>query len=155
MRRSARALAAVAVTAALSAVALVGPAATPASAHVGTDARLTEFLMAISINGVRAQHGLPPLHFDGALSDSARAWSADMASRRTLAHSRNLASTVSGPWSAVAENVGAGPHPPAIQDYFLSSPIHRANILGNYTRMGIGVVVDRAGTVWVTQRFVR
>ena len=155
MRTFARALAAVALAAAVSAVAVVGPTATPASAHVGTDARLTEALMAISINTVRAQHGLPPLHFDSALSDSARAWSATMAARRTLSHSPNLASTVPGPFSAAAENVGAGAHPPTILDYFLSSSIHRANILGNYTRMGIGVVVDRAGTVWVTQRFVR
>lgn len=154
MRTFARAVAALVAAAAISAVALVAPA-TPASAHVGTDARLTEALMAISINGVRAQHGLPPLHFDAALSDSARAWSGEMAARRTLSHSRTLASTVVGPWTAIAENVGYGPHPPTIQDYFLSSAVHRANILGNYTRMGIGVVVDRTGTVWVTQRFVR
>jgi uncharacterized protein YkwD len=150
MRRFARALAAVVLAAAVSTVALVGPSAAPASAHVGTDPRLTEFLMAVSINGVRAQHGLAPLQFDGALSDSARSWSSQMASRRTLAHSTTLVG-----WSAMAENVGAGTHPPAIQDSFLSSPIHLANVLGNYTHMGIGVVVDRAGTVWVTQRFAR
>lgn len=155
MRSYRRALAAVALAAAVSAVAVVGPAATPASARVTTDARLTEVLMAISINGLRAEHGLAPLHFDGALSDSARAWSGEMAARRTLSHTRSLASTVSGPWTAIAENVGSGPHPPSIQDSFVTSPVHRANLLGNFTRMGIGVVVDQSGTVWVTQRFVR
>lgn len=154
MRRCARALAAVTAAAAMAVVALIGPAATPASAHVGTDARLTEALMAISINTVRAQRGLAPLQVDTALADAARAWSADMAARRTLSHSRTLASTP-GSWTAIAENVGYGPHPPTIMDYFLSSPSHRANILGNYTHMGIGVVVDRGGTVWVTQRFMR
>jgi uncharacterized protein YkwD len=149
-----RALAAIAATAVLSIAAVVAPAA-PASAHVGTDPRLTEALMAISINTARVSHGLPPLQFDGALSDSARAWSGQMAATGTLSHTRTLASTVSGAWTAIAENVGDGPHPPAIQDAFMASPIHRENILGNYTRMGIGVVVDRAGIVWVTQRFVR
>lgn len=151
---SSRALAAMAVTAILSVVGVLAPAA-PASAHVGTDPRLTEFLMGVSINGARANAGLPPLQFDGALSDSARAHSADMAATRTLAHTRSLSSTVSGPWSAIAENVGFGLDPRTIQDYFMASPIHRANILGNYTRMGIGVVVDASGVVWVTQRFVR
>lgn len=146
----ARALAAVLVAAAL---AVVAPAA-PASAHVGTDARLTEFLMAVSINGARAEHGLPPLQFDAAMSDSARTWSAEMASTRTLSHTRTLASTVSGTWTAIGENVGDGVHPPTIQDAFMASPTHRANILGHYSRMGIGVVVDGAGVVWVTQRFM-
>lgn len=150
----ARALAALAVTAVLSVVGVMAPAA-PASAHVGTDPRLTEFLMGVSINGARAQAGLPPLQFDGAMSDSARAWSAQMASTRTLAHTRSLASTVSGPWSAIAENVGYGLDPRTIQDFFMTSSVHRANILGNYARMGIGVVVDSSGVVWVTQRFVR
>ena len=149
MRRYARAFAAVMVASALSAVALIGPAATPASAHVGTDPRVTEFLMALTINGLRAQHGLAPLHFDGALSDSARSWSGSMAGRGSLAHSGFTG------YAASAENVGAGAHPPTIMDYFLASAPHRANILGNYTRMGLGVVVDRNGTVWVTQRFVR
>ena len=155
MRSYTRAVAAVVLAAAVSAVAVAGPAAAPAAAHVNTDARLTEVLMAISINGVRAQHGLPPLHFDGALSDSARTWSGEMAARRTLSHTRTLASTVSGAWTAIAENIGSGPHPPAIQDSFLASAVHRGNILGNFTRMGIGVVVGRDGTVWVTERFVR
>ena len=155
MRTYARAAAVAVAAISMAAIAVVGPGARPAAAHVGTDARLTEALMAISINGVRAQHGLPPLHLDAALSDSAREWSGDMAARHTLAHTRALASTVTGSWTAIAENVAYGPHPPTIQDSLLASPVHRANILGNYTRTGIGVVVDGAGVVWVTQRFVR
>lgn len=151
---SSRALAAAAVTAILAVAGLVAPAA-PASAYVGTDARLTEFLIGVSINGARAGAGLAPLQFDAAQSDSARAHSAEMSATRTLAHTRSLASAVPGPWSALAENVGFGVDSRTIQDFFLSSPVHRANILGNYTRMGIGVVVDASGVIWVTQRFVR
>lgn len=147
----ARALAAASVAATLS---VVAPAA-PAHASIGTDPKLTEALIAISINGTRAAHGLPPLQFDDTLSNSARVWSSQMAATRTLSHTRSLASTVTGPWTVIGENVGEGVHPPAIQDAFVASPTHRANILGNYARMGVGVVVDPAGVVWVTQRFVR
>jgi uncharacterized protein YkwD len=35
----------------------------------------------------------------------------------------------------------------------MASPPHRANILGNYSHMGVGVAIDGSGRVWVTERF--
>jgi uncharacterized protein YkwD len=36
----------------------------------------------------------------------------------------------------------------------MASPPHRANILGNFTHMGVGVVIAN-GRFWVTERFYR
>jgi uncharacterized protein YkwD len=142
----------------VSAGALIVVPAHRAGAAPGTDPVLTEYLVGISINAARARAGLAPLQLDPALSFEARGWSARQAAANRLSHDPNLlaeASLVEPGWTAVAENVGAGQLPPAIQDGFMGSSVHRANILGDYARMGIGAVVDGAGNVWLTERFLR
>src|SRR5207244_2769948 len=50
---------------------------------------------------------------------------------------------------------GFGPSVGSIQNAFINSPPHRANILGDYNRVGIGVVRDSNNTIWVTLDFVK
>jgi hypothetical protein len=55
---------------------------------------------------------------------------------------------------AVAENVGYGPNEPTVHAAFMNSAGHRANILDSrLTEVGVGVVVDAKGRVWVTEVF--
>jgi hypothetical protein len=87
------------------------------------------------------------------LAAVARAQASRMASSGTLSHTPDLSGAVSG-WSAVGENVAEAPSPGAAQQALMSSPAHRANILSTaYTQIGIGVAVDRNGTLWVSEIF--
>ena len=53
------------------------------------------------------------------------------------------------------ENVGFGPDTTALQNAFMNSPPHRANILGDYNRVGVGAAFDGNGTLWVTLDFIK
>ena len=76
-----------------------------------------------------------------------------MAQEYGLAHS-NLNSLVP-PWSGAAENVGRGGSPSGIFGMLKGSPGHRANMLGDYTHVGIGVWMDSNGTIWTAHVFAR
>ncbi len=107
------------------------------------------------VNSARAAHGLPSLAVSSDLAAAARAQAGRMAASRTLAHTPNLGGAVCC-WSALGENVGEGPSATSIETAFMGSTEHRANILsGAYTQVGIGAVVDSAGTLWVSEIFRR
>jgi uncharacterized protein YkwD len=105
------------------------------------------------INALRAANGLSPLTSHGSLDTRARDWSKHMADNGKLSHS-NL-STLFPPWSAAAENVGRGTTVAGLFEALANSPTHRANMLGNYTHVGIGVWRTHDGTIWTTQVFTR
>lgn len=70
-----------------------------------------------------------------------------MATTGALAHSGGV------PWSNWAENVGyAFDSVNTVFDLWLTSPGHLDNMLHpGVTHIGIGVVVDASGRVWVSQ----
>jgi uncharacterized protein YkwD len=106
-------------------------------------------------NSARASAGLPALAVSGDLASAARAQAGRMAASQTLAHTPNLPAVVCC-WSTLGENVGEGPSASALQSAFMASPAHRANILSSsYTQVGIGVVVDSKGVLWVSEIFRR
>ena len=109
-------------------------------------------------NAARAQNGLGPLQWDEDAANVARGWSAQMAATQALSHNPVLADDISNfvtnDWTRIGENVGYGPSVGTLQNAFMNSPGHRANVLGNYNRVGIGVVRDVRGTIWVTLDFV-
>lgn len=101
----------------------------------------------------RAPRGLPAYRLNASLSYLAHKHSAEMARKRSLYHTPNLGRLVTG-WSRLGENVGVGPSLRAINDAFMRSSSHRANILCRCFRsMGVGVVRDSYGYYWVTQIF--
>lgn len=104
------------------------------------------------VNQVRTANGLPPLDVDAPAASYAQAWSQHMAQTGVLAHSPNLASATTG-WKRLGENVGYGPTVGSVVEAFMESPGHRANMLGDWTHVGVGVV-EADGLVWVTVVFV-
>ncbi|WP_394278719.1 CAP domain-containing protein [Microbacterium sp.] len=58
-------------------------------------------------------------------------------------------------WRGAAENVAYGYSPSAVTAGWMDSPGHRANILGAYNRIGIGVACDSNGRAYYTQVFGR
>jgi len=105
------------------------------------------------INASRAAAGLAPVSMHSDLVPDARSHSAEMMAAGQIFHSSNLGSVASG-WEALAENVGAGPSVASLDSAFMNSAGHRANILGNYNHVGVGVVTE-GDLIWVTVIFMR
>ena len=115
------------------------------------------------LNGARQQAGKPALTRDPALDQLARDWSAQMA-RNTFAHRPDLAEQIARiepqhrtwaeniSWRGAAGGV-ADADLIAVHDGLMASPGHRANITGDFNRLGVGVHID-GDTLWVTFDFL-
>jgi hypothetical protein len=158
MRGIRKVLAVALALAALAAAAFAdaGPGGSPGGTTEMTPASVAlAFEWAIDIE--RANSGLPALYVDSVESTQALDWSSLMAFTGTLAEDPNSQAAITSydpNWRAWGENVGVGATPQSIESAFMASPPHRANILGNFTHMGVGVVMAN-GRIWVTERFYR
>jgi len=127
-------------------LAWVGPAA-PARADSASD------LVGL-VNNLRSGRGLGPLAFDPTLTQVAQHWSSQMAAAGKLSHNPGLTSAVPAGWTLIGENVGEGGNLTVIFQALVADPAHLANMLDPaYNRTGVGIVVGRNGTLWVTQDF--
>lgn len=142
-----------------------------------TDARLTtlEKQLFDLVNEARKKEGLPLLAFDSALSEVARAHSAEMRDKNYFAHESPTAALrrpldryrigIGGTPRLIAENIFRSwgyrrgiSQSGATQAHnsLMNSPGHHANILrSGPTRIGIGFVANSNGDLWVTQLFAR
>jgi hypothetical protein len=132
----------------------LGTLAPPASADSGFE---QEFLQ--RLNQTRTSRGLAPLSLHSGLSQDARNWSANMRNRNLLYHTpsqqmQNEIARVVPNWQRIGENIGQGYDVAGLHNAFFNSPGHRANMLGDFNRVGIGVVRNGQQT-WVTFRFVK
>lgn len=106
------------------------------------------------LNEARVAAGLDPVAMDPDLVDDALAWSQHMQAEQQLSHNPNLAA-VSDDWARLGENVGVGTSIAALQQAFMDSPGHRANILGDYDHVGIAVVAETSSKLWITVVFMK
>lgn len=109
------------------------------------------------INWSRGTNGLHAVRGDSAVMAKAQAWSEHMARTGRLEHSGgggNLSTSGIPNWCGVAENVGYGASTHDVHQSFMRSGAHRANVLGNFDRVGTGVARN-GNTVWVTEIYVR
>lgn len=140
-----------------------------------SDQRLAklERSMAQMVNAERARANLAPLQFDDELAAVGRAHSAEMRDLNYFSHdspTKNLTAPLNRYRAVfkrtpriVAENiyrVWGTQHRLGEEDIraghtaLMNSPGHRANImLPNVTRIGIGIVVNANGDIWLTQMF--
>jgi hypothetical protein len=174
VRRISWAAAFLALSMAMTSLGVVG-GATPASAAMPT-AGAAEVQFLGLLNQARTASGLAPVVRDGGLDGVARAWSNHMAAIylvtgdpvvkatspnncqvSSLCHRPDLVAAVGAVeprWQLIGENIGVGGSVESLHSSLWASSGHRANILGNYNRVGIGVVVQ--GTrIWVTFDFLR
>lgn len=135
--------------------------AMPISAAVGQEVDAEQAFLAVT-NASRAEQGLSALTMSSELTDIARGWTAQMAAAGTISHNPNYATSYTGEWSMMGENVGTTTMVSdvqtaidRIQRAFLDSPSHRANIVGDYNQAGVGVIVDEQGVMWVTVNFLQ
>ena len=115
------------------------------------------------LNQDRAANGLAPLQLDPALCNIARLKSQDMKTNNYFSHTSptygspsEMLKALGYSFSAVGENIAHHATVEKAQAAFMSSTGHRKNILSSsWTKVGIGVVTDAQGFVYVTQLFVR
>ena len=107
------------------------------------------------LNSVRASRGLHQLGMNGHLTNMARGWSSQMASRGNISHNPNMASQAPGNWARLGENVGMGPNVDSLHNAFVASAPHYANMVnGYYDSVGVGVV-QSGSTLFVTFNFMQ
>lgn len=107
------------------------------------------------VNEARWANGQAGLIRNAVMDQVAADWAATMAANGTMAHNPDYASQIPGGWSAAAENVAQGyPSGAAMHNGWMGSSGHRANILGNFTDIGIAFL-SSGGTTWGVQVFGR
>ena len=108
------------------------------------------------INAERAAQGLGALSGDGSLRSHARNHTQDMIEAGEIFHSTSAELQAAGGsgWEKLGENVGRGGSVNSLHSAFMASSGHRANILGDYNKAGIGVDVSE-GVMYVTVVFMK
>jgi uncharacterized protein YkwD len=110
------------------------------------------------INRDRAEAGLPELEWNEWLAQAARKHAEEMAQRDQLAHQfpgepgmRDRIAATALRFNASGENVASGPTVSGINEEWMHSPGHRANILDpKYNAIGVALVRGAAGFYAVT-----
>ncbi|MGH9023450.1 MAG: CAP domain-containing protein, partial [Acidimicrobiia bacterium] len=106
------------------------------------------------INTHRAGLGLAAYEVHPQLEAKARAWSEKMADAGGISHS-HLADGITAPWQSLGENVAMGPTVAQLHNALVISPRHLANFVHtSYRFVGVGVV-ERSGSIYVTQEFMQ
>ncbi|WP_017472266.1 SafA/ExsA family spore coat assembly protein [Amphibacillus jilinensis] len=120
----------------------------------------TEHIVIQLTNQERAANGLPELRPDWQLSRVARHKSADMLENNYFAHTSpsygspfDMLEDFGVSYQRAAENIARGQQTPhQVVREWMNSSGHRANILGDFTHIGVGYVED--GRYW-TQMFIK
>jgi uncharacterized protein YkwD len=164
MRTALRALplAAVAVVFALTACAPTKappPAPAPPSLPFDSADPIAKELLSLT-NSDRAASGLDPLAWNDQLGGLAQNWSNWMAGSGNSTH-QNLDAILQDPawggFNGLGENIirgGCGTSAGQMHQAWMSSDLHRANIHGNFSVVGIGVACS-GGNVYATEDFGR
>jgi hypothetical protein len=125
-------------------------APTSARAQTSPEARSVQL-----INEERVERGLRTLTRRSDLDAIAERHSERMRNEADIWHNPNLANEIPGSWQSGGENVGVGFDVDGLHAAFMGSHDHRANILKSvFDEVGLGVVVDPSGEVYITQVFV-
>lgn len=114
------------------------------------------------LNQDRAKYGLPALKVNSQLTSVARKHAQDMISRGYFAHNTPEGVTpfqrlqkAGISYRTAGENLAINRSVAGAEQAFMTSSGHRANILNSsYTEVGIGVVRNSSGSVYVVQEFI-
>lgn len=114
------------------------------------------------VNEYRASKGLSALTWSSTIANISREHSEDMAAISVLSHdgfdTRAATLQASGAISVgenVAVNLGFEDPAATAVTGWINSPGHEANMVGNYTKTGMGVAISSNGSYYFTQMFTR
>ena len=146
------------VASAIPADASEAPGEVAAAAAIPRDHDAEQYLFD-QLNEARVANGHIALVRDPTLDQIAIEWTDTMLPTGTISHRPDLSTQVrtriTTQWRRVGENVGWGPSAQWLHTGFWNSAPHRANMLGDYNRVGIGARVEADGDVWVTVNFLK
>ena len=103
-------------------------------------------------NALRAAGGLAPLVLNSAISAVAQNWSAQLGINGSLSHNPGYTTQIPAGWTRAAENVAMDYTYTSVVEGWHQSSGHYANIMGQYTDIGIGYV-EANGHRYFTQNF--
>ncbi len=117
------------------------------------------------VNQYRATQGLPPLQLDSRISDQEQTYAQTMAEAGYPLNHQGVSQRAEVVRQAIPHSsysyreneyfcYGDGCSATAAVQWWLSSPAHRANILGQYELTGIGVAKDAKGQYFFAQMFL-
>jgi len=153
----ARRRSALALTAALALAFTIVPAGAASAAVstscTGTSQSAVQKRILADVNAARKTNGKKPLTLDSAMSRVAVTWSGKQAAANRMSHNPSYARQIPSGWTRAGENVAFGYTPAKVTPAWMKSTGHRANILGSYTRIGIGVACSSKGLPYYTQVF--
>lgn len=135
----------------VSASVITAEPAQAASTQPEIDAAIAQILK--DTNAARAQAGLPPLTLAPTINTVAQDWTEHMAVENYYAHNPSYLDQMHPDWQGAAENIAQGYRSSTVVNAWMNSPGHRANILGDFTHIGLGYWVDNNGRAWFTQNF--
>jgi uncharacterized protein YkwD len=156
------------LAAALLGIAIVGAACDPAPppppppppACPGPD-HPVESVVYNRVNADRQAAGLNVLAWDSQLACNAQHWANTMAGSGNFSH-QDLNGVIRSAgyenFASLGENILVGPNSldgNTIQNSWMNSPGHRANIMGWFDSVGIGIGFGADGRLWATQEFGR
>lgn len=148
---------ALALTAALALALSVLPAGTASAAVstscTGTTQSAVQKRILADVNAARKAKGKSALSLNSAMSTVAVNWSGKQAAANRMSHNPYYASQIPKGWTRAGENVAFGYTPQKVTAAWMGSTGHRANILGSYNRIGIGVACSSKGLPYYTQVF--
>jgi uncharacterized protein YkwD len=116
----------------------------------GFDFKGIEQCFMSKLNNQRERKGLRPLKWDEQMGYVARRHARDMAKQRRVEHDYRVGQRVTR-WLSLAQNSGSGKSCMEIVRAFWWSSGHRANILGRWRYVGVGVHRAPGGRVYVQQ----
>lgn len=109
--------------------------------------------IAALVNQDRASAGLPGLIHDPAMDSVALQWANQMGAANSMVHNPSYSTQIPSGWSRAGENIAMGqPTPSDMHTAWMNSAGHRANILGDFTDIGIAFVTVN-GTTWGVEDF--
>lgn len=127
----------------------LGGALAPAPPAVAAEADTIHAL----VNDARSANGLSGLVRNPALDSVAASWASQLAASGALSHNPSVGAQIPGGWTSWGENVAQG-HPTgaAMHAGWMDSPGHRANVLGDFTDLGVAFIAA-GGTTWGVEVF--
>jgi len=151
------------VAAAVLALAITAAACGPAAPEAGQGGPPDAITATVynRTNADRGAQGLGGLAWDGRLYSLAADWAGYMAANHVF-HHRDLTAAINSPgfesYASLGENILVGPegiNGDQMENAWLASPSHLANIMGNYDSMGVALAYGDDGNVRAVVNFGR
>lgn len=133
----------------------------PVPRPIGNPTVAEQYLFS-AVNAERTDRGLQPLHWDGALYAAANYHAQEMVERASISHQYEGEPELAARgeeagvrFSVIAENVAEAPSASMIQQAWMNSPKHRANILDPRVDSIAIRVLSRDGQMYAVEDFDR